>query len=526
MRPEELQDAIGRIDDKLIETANQAREMENHTAEIAENESDTETKKTKKQKNKKRKKTVLLRWGIAAAAACLLFTMRSPRSGDSGDMDGVDRDGVGIEGQVVHAAVIAEAQYPEMAPYPQEEDFVKPGSVYVDKEAYQEAYNAWRADIRRQKDQPDGYGDTLDGFMNTTIRSFLTDTQGENRVYSPANVYMALSMLAELTEGESRQQILEVLQTEDMDSLRDQVSCLWNANYQDDGAVRSLMANSIWLDQQVAVNQETMNTLASEYYASSYQGEMGSEAMNQALQSWLNEQTDGLLSDSVKNVQLDSNTLLALASTISFRDKWANQFSEGATVEDIFHGAAGDVTCDFMHDSEDGYYFYGDTFGAVYLTLENGNRMWLILPDEGVSVDQVLEQEDILSMIRKVDQWENKTYIMINLAVPKFDVMSSLDLQQELRELGVTDVFDSAAADFSPVTTNIDGGIYVTGVSHTARVTIDEKGCTAVAYTVIPAAGDAMPPEEEEDFVLNRPFLFVLTGDENVPLFAGVVNTP
>ena len=38
--------------------------------------------------------------------------------------------------------------------------------------------------------------------------------------------------------------------------------------------------------------------------------------------------------------------------------------------------------------------------------------------------------------------------------------------------------------------------------------------------------GSGMPPEDEVDFTLDRPFLFVLTSAAGQPLFAGVVNLP
>jgi len=68
--------------------------------------------------------------------------------------------------------------------------------------------------------------------------------------------------------------------------------------------------------------------------------------------------------------------------------------------------------------------------------------------------------------------------------------------------------------------------IYLSQAKHDARVTIDEEGCTAVAYTVLAAAGAGMLPEEEVDFVLDRPFLFAITGVDRLPLFVGVVNQP
>ena len=154
--------------------------------------------------------------------------------------------------------------------------------------------------------------------------------------------------------------------------------------------------------------------------------------------------------------------------------------------------------------------------------------MWLILPDEGVSVDDLLSDSAIMELISTGNQldggWENKKLLTVNLTMPKFDVVSDIDLKAGLEALGVTDVFDDASADFSPLTPDIDG-IGLTSVKHAARVMVDEEGCIAAAYTVMLRYG-APPPGDEVDFVLDRPFLFVITGADGLPLFAGVVNQP
>ena len=76
------------------------------------------------------------------------------------------------------------------------------------------------------------------------------------------------------------------------------------------------------------------------------------------------------------------------------------------------------------------------------------------------------------------------------------------------------------------MTTDVNGPIFLAQASHAARVVIDEEGCTAAAFTVLPAPGNAMPPDEEVDFVLDRPFLFCITGESGLPLFVGIVNYP
>ena len=73
---------------------------------------------------------------------------------------------------------------------------------------------------------------------------------------------------------------------------------------------------------------------------------------------------------------------------------------------------------------------------------------------------------------------------------------------------------------------NADGdldGIYISKVDHAAMVEIDEEGVTGAAYTDIMYAGAGMPPEEEVDFVLDRPFMYVITAPDGSLLFAGTV---
>lgn len=118
----------------------------------------------------------------------------------------------------------------------------------------------------------------------------------------------------------------------------------------------------------------------------------------------------------------------------------------------------------------------------------------------------------------------DKKYLTVNLSVPKFDVASSADLKESLHALGVADVFDMNLSDFTPLTE--DSKIYLSEVEHSARVAIDEEGVTAAAYTAEIGDGADMPPEEEMDFVIDRPYLFAITNRNNLPLFVGIVKNP
>lgn len=416
-----------------------------------------------------------------------------------------------IFSSTAHAATIAEAEYPPMSDYPNE---LSP--------TFRRDYDAWWKDLRARRDMaPDR--DVLAEFYAAVLPEFLGNSDGENLVCSPLNIYMALAMLAETSDGNSRQQILDLLGVNNIGSLRKQTFSLWNSIYRDDGAVTSILASSLWLNEDIPFVQQTMDRLADTYYASSYQGTMGSPEFNGALQNWLNEQTGGLLEDAAKSVELDPNTVLALATTLYYRAKWADEFNRNNNIEDTFHGTAGPVTTEFMRQSDQATYYWGDQFSAYSEGLEESGSMLFILPDEGVSVDDLLTDPQVMSFLLSRYDWENSKYLIVNFSMPKFDVSSQVDLTDGLKSLGVTDVFDAGKSDFTPMTTAMEG-ISVGKATHAARVRVDEEGVEATAFTVMLYAGSAAPPEDEVDFVLDRPFLFAITGEMGQLLFVGVVN--
>ncbi len=419
---------------------------------------------------------------------------------------------------------LAEPTYPAMPQYPTYEDF---GDDY---DAYNAAYEQWLHGLRAQRDRPADFRAGLNEFCQRTAAELLTGTKGKNCVYSPANVYMALAMLAEVTDGASREQLLSLLGAADIEALRTRAGQLWNVSYCDDGALTSVLANSLWMNETISYEQETIDRLASSYYASSFRGAMGSATYDAMLQDWINEQTGGLLKEQASELTMPSETVLALASTVYFKGGWRGKFDETRTEPEIFTTPDGEATVDFMHKTvTDGLLYWGEGYTAVREELEGDCAMWLILPDEGIDLDVILQGGEALRMTqsRADAPWEKQKRATVELAMPKFDVESTLQLAEGLKALGVTDVFDPSVSDFSPLTMEAQN-LRVDRAEHAARVMVDEEGCTAAAYTVVMIDEAAAPLEENETvyFTLDRPFLFVITGSAQQPLFLGVVNQP
>ena len=418
-----------------------------------------------------------------------------------------------MPGQTVSAAQkLAAPQYPQMAPYPTE--FAA---------TFDADYDAWRDSLKAQRRDRDLSAE-LEAYFAKTIPAVLAGATGENVLCSPVNLYMALAMLAECAGGESRAQVLELLGSADVETLRQQASDVWNVTYRADGAVQRTLGSALFLDDDLDFRQDTLDVLARDYYASSFRGQMGSEAMNEAFRSWLNENTGNLLTDQIYQLELTPEILLALATTVHFQAKWHHEFLPENTIDGTFHSPDGDLDARMMRSDGFDTYYWGDRFSAVAKGFEEG-AMWFLLPDEGVSPEELLEDQQAMAfLLNRETLSENSTYLRVHLTVPQFDVSCQLGLNDTLKGLGITRVFDPALADFTPVSQSQQ--LALSRVIHGSRVKVDEQGCEGAAYTAMLYAGASRPPEEEVYFTLDRPFLFCVTGAQNLPLFVGIVNQP
>ena len=394
---------------------------------------------------------------------------------------------------------------------------------YKDRDQWRADREKWEAEQKFLSSTTRETVDALAPFFTNGSAQFLSTQGSENQLWSPINAYIGLALMTELTDGASRQQILDLFGARDIDALRQQVGAVWESAYNDNGHEISTLANSLWLENGLNYQQDTMDNIAYYYYASVYQGDLGSQKINNAIGAWINNNTGGFLKKSTSNVNLSPDTILALYSTIYFQAKWQDEFSASKNTQDTFHAPNGDKTVTFMNKKlAQMNYYYGDKFSAVALSLKNGSRMWFILPDEGYTTADVLADGQYMQMVLQQD-WENEKWMKVNLSVPKFDVNSTMDLKGGLQKMGVTDVFIEGAANFSEITGDVP--IFLTAANQSVRVQIDEEGVKAAAYIEFPGATSPEPPKEIIDFILDRPFIFAITTD-NIPLFMGTVNNP
>lgn len=164
--------------------------------------------------------------------------------------------------------VVREAAYPAYPKEPRFEDYFDENGE-GDWDAYDAAYTEYREALQKLGKldaEPDG--DALMAFADRTLDKFFADS--ENRVYSPISLYAALSMLTEMTDGETKRQVMALLGAADSETLRQTVRDLWMSVYLDDGRSVCRLANGAFLRENADVKQEAVDTLADWHFASTY----------------------------------------------------------------------------------------------------------------------------------------------------------------------------------------------------------------------------------------------------------------
>lgn len=223
--------------------------------------------------------------------------------------------------------------------------------------------------------------------------------------------------------------------------------------------------------------------------------------------------------------------IMDLVNTVYFNDQWENAFDASKTKKNKFNLPNGhSVDCNFMNiQFPNNTFVKGNGCTISGINLKNGLEMEFILPDEGVSVDQLLKNPEAL--LKEENQLDSPDVLSgkVTFSIPKFKYQVQLNLNKLLQKMGINTAFDKNAADFSTLSNTKP--LFVSKLTQSACISINEKGCEAGAFTEEMLVG-ARPFKNIQpvNMILDRPFIYVITkafiGEPSIPLFIGIINNP
>lgn len=324
------------------------------------------------------------------------------------------------------------------------------------------------------------------------------EMQGKNFVFSPLSLQMSLSLLANGANGQTRQEIIDVLLpqfngTASIETLNDLNRMLLEMLHKTDTNAKFALANAVWLDENITPLQEFVNHTSKYYGASIFNFIPGSEAAKDAINQWCRNSTSGLIQDFFKTVPTSKAILL---NALFFQHTWKRRFDPAKTKDENFYCESGETNkVRMMNDDFYSYVFVGEKNWMIQLPYGNGAFvMELYKPINGATVSDALAEGTGEAYERD-----------IRLKMPKFTVTTNFDFREVLVEMGIEKTFENGA-DYSVLT---DYALWFDNVTQETRIEVDESGTKLASVTSVGGATSVGPPDYV-DFYLDHPFGYII----------------
>lgn len=365
---------------------------------------------------------------------------------------------------------------------------------------------------------------TGDNVLNS-VRIF--DTMYEDNkqaMFSPLSLNMCLGMAAAGAAGSSKTALDSYLGNNDyarfaadyLEHAKD-LTIEVNNDYSKYKNVFEL-ANSFWGSKDLAFNEDYKKKVAENFGAKIENVDfLESEKAASKINSWVNEKTHEMIPKIVTPQQLGEDTAAVLVNTVYFESAWNDEWYIPEEKEKFTNADGSTADIELMRNGGDSY-FENDNATAFSLGYKNGMKFIGILPkNEG---DFTLESLDIGSLLK------SETHAFdVSAKMPKLDFETTLPLTEALMAAGLSDIFDKAKADFTPMQGSADEHFYVSEVIQKTKLELDDKGTKAAAATALLFGNTAMPEKREiKEVYLNRPFAFLIyDGEAEQIVFMGKV---
>lgn len=352
---------------------------------------------------------------------------------------------------------------------------------------------------------------------------------GENIMISPLSIITALSMTASGADNDTLKEMEKVLYGgESIDKIIPELMYYIDSITGFGTDEESLkQANSIWIkdDAGLHVSDDFLKRNAETFGNEVFKVAFDDNTLA-ALNNWVKNNTDGMIEEILD--KMDEDAVMYLINAIAFEARWRETYMDYQVHDNVtFHDENGTNESVTMLCSTESGYMEDETCTGVKKAYENGYSFVALLPNEGMSVEDLVKSMD-------GGKWNN---LMSNIdynpdvitKIPQFKFEYATEMSSVLEDLGMPSAFDRENADFTKMATHDQGNLFINRVIHKTFIDLDKNGTKAAASTVVEVSLETAMVQEEEpvikEVILDRPFIFAIVDDISMlPVFVGTVN--
>ncbi|XP_065215766.1 serine protease inhibitor-like isoform X3 [Planococcus citri] len=369
--------------------------------------------------------------------------------------------------------------------------------------------------------------------LNAVFAKYIKDDlkPEQNALFSPLNIYAALSLLNLGTNGETRKELSKALGTPTDEagfSARQYYIGKTLNELQTSNAGEVKIANTVFVQKGLKLKDGYLQASKNYYKSEAQQVDFakgGSEATD-FVNNWVSNNTKNCTPQLFKN-QISPATSLLLVSALFFNATWQHPFNKSETKKGKFNTGVEQVEVPLM--SQKGYvpYFKSDDskVEAILLPYERQEFiMFIILPYQNNSVSAVIDayKPEYHQQLLQGVTW-NLEYV--DYKIPRFKYGWSQSINNHVIKAGITKIFGSAELD--NLVENASN-LQVSDITHATEIHVEEGGtvATAAASIGVTHTEQELPPDPIK-FYVDRPYIISISHEKTgTILFSGIVQNP
>ena len=374
-----------------------------------------------------------------------------------------------------------------------------------------------------------------------SVSLYKTSNKIENLSVSPVSIYMALAMAIGSSSGEAKIELLNAvgLTEDEVNTFTKYLyAYLKMENYKSNYNGKKITSiidlnNSIWIDEGITLKESGLKKLANNFNTDSYHVPFSNpeenRKANELLSKYINVKTRGLIDP---KLQLDTDTLFTLVNTLYLKDFWGGEVDKLSFTKDEYNftTSSGEIIKKVLLESQynSGRIYETNEYKHFYIKTDSGLKLKILLPKEGYNLNDIFTTENLIN-INNIQSYnegscEDYQHYYTRTIFPKFEASYDDDISTVLKnDFNVNTIFSEG----KHMTELTDMNLYISEVIHQTKLKVDETGIEGAAVTILVAKTESAEPCENIylDFVVDKSFGYILTDQNDVMLFSGVVNT-
>ena len=346
------------------------------------------------------------------------------------------------------------------------------------------------------------------------LKNYSEKQKGQNMVFSPFSVMILFLMLADATDGISREEIMNgICKGIGLDEAKELISMVAYL-LEEDCSFCSANAVCVKKEYKDKIKKQYEETLVKTFGGKLF----ASGDIVKAVNDCVSKNTKGMIKQIVS--EMNAEMISCFMNAVAFKASWESKFDDEDIKENIFYNADGSRQKVKMLCGTEYGYVEDERFTGFIKEYDAAYSFMALLPKK--KAQEFLYES--LNQINFRNLFMAKTDEEVEVRMPEFKFSYEAELSDFCRNQGIETVF-SNHADFTPMT---DEWLKVESVAHKAVIKVDRNGTEAAAVTYAVMITGCPPDSfkrKRKIVRLNRPFVFAIMHNETeLPVFVGIVN--